>query len=70
MHKTLAFYSATEFSMGDKAPREWSQQSSSIALFFSLSLQIQTNTIVADIDGLVVNLTGDDFRGRIENVST
>jgi hypothetical protein len=30
---------------------------------------IQTKTIVADIGGLVVNLTGDDFRGRIANVS-
>ena len=31
-------------------------------------VQVQTDLVVADIDGLVVNLTGENFRGRIQGV--
>ena len=29
---------------------------------------MNTNTVVEDIDGLVVNLTGEEFKDRIRNV--
>ena len=54
----------------DKAPRIMGGASRVLHYTVNLwSLQIETNTIVADIDGVVANLTGDDFRGRIADVS-
>ena len=38
-------------------------------IFLSVNIQIQTNVVVDDIDGLVMNLTGDEFRGRVADVS-